>query len=127
VWIVSRLNAFGFVFLTGLFAGFALGVHAIQSSPGAFVGCAALGALLGAVAARRFDRSAPQPSPPSPTPTRAPLHSPSPATDDAEAALVTLGYGAREARTAVASALATLDDDADASAIVRAVLRARNR
>jgi hypothetical protein len=125
MWIVSRLNAFGFVFLTGLFAGFALGVHAIQSSPGAFVGCAALGALLGAVAARRFDRSAPQPSPPSPTPTRAPL--PSPATDDAEAALMRLGYGAREARTAAASALATLDHDADASAIVRAVLRAHNR
>jgi Holliday junction resolvasome RuvABC DNA-binding subunit len=50
----------------------------------------------------------------------------SPSIEDAEAALASLGYSAREARSAVASALATLDDDAaDAAAIVKAALRAR--
>jgi hypothetical protein len=60
VWIVSRLNAFGIVFLAGLFAGFALGTHAVMGANAPATSMAAftaIGAVLGAVAARRFDRA----------------------------------------------------------------------
>jgi hypothetical protein len=45
--------------------------------------------------------------------------------DDAEAALRNLGFDARDARVAVASAVATLSDDADLASIIKTALRAQ--
>jgi hypothetical protein len=130
MWIVTRLNAFGITFLAGLFAGFALGLHAVRADIGPWVlGAVALVALAGSWRdGRRRGAKAGAPSAPLPTPRAAlAAHPTSAATDDAQAALVSLGYGAREARDAVAEAVTSLGDDADASTIVRAALRSRSR
>jgi RuvA, C-terminal domain len=134
MWIASQPRAFISTALFGLVAGFFLGVHAVTGSnaAGASMICAAvLGAIVGFAAGRRMPPAASpfppaaSPPPPAASPAPAPAHSLSPSIEDAEAALASLGYSAREARSAVASALATLDDDADAAAIVKAALRAR--
>jgi hypothetical protein len=146
VWIVSRLNAFGLVFLAGLFAGFALGTHAVMGANAPATSMAAftaIGAVLGVVAARRFDRagrgreacprpdrgcdpSCPRIDPPLPRiEPVAPRAGPASAgIENAQAALVGLGFKARDARKAVVSAIATLDADADVAAIIKAALRA---
>jgi hypothetical protein len=122
LWIASKPNAFVTTLLVGFIAGFFLGAHAVlNSNATAFtmLGCVAIGAALGYAACR-----AGRPSPFSPPAPRNPKSSPpSDTIDDAQAALATLGYGAREARIAVASALASLGDDATVSTIVRAAFR----
>jgi hypothetical protein len=124
LWIASKPNAFITTLLVGFIAGFFLGAHAaLNSNASAFtmLGCVAIGAMLG-YAARRAGRS----SPLLPLTPRNPKSSPSPPSDtidDAQAALTTLGYSAREARIAVASALASLGDDATVSTIARAAFR----
>ena len=144
MWIASRPNAFMATLFVGFVAGFFLGAHAVLNSNAfAFMmlGCAAVGAGFGYAVPRRAvgpsslsliasaPRAASSRNAASPRRDRGSLVGApsSDAIDDAQAAIVSLGYGEREARSAVASALATLDDDADASAIVKAVLRARNR
>jgi hypothetical protein len=123
LWIVSNLKAYAVTFLIGMFAGFALGAHASHADAGMYIVAAfAVVALAGSWRDGRNRRSGKPPSMPRATLAAQPS---SAAMDDAQAALATLGYSAREARTAVAAALATLDDDAEASEIVRAVLRAR--
>ena len=140
MWIASQPRAFISTALFGLVAGFFLGVHAVTGSnaAGASMICAAvLGAIVGFAAGRRtppaaspFPPAASPPPPaaspaPAPAATPAPARSLSPAIEDAEAALASLGYSAREARSAVAGALSSLDDAADAATIVKAALRAR--
>jgi hypothetical protein len=124
VWLVSGPKAYILTFAAGLFAGFALGVHAVRADIGPW----ALGAIVAAVlvAEARRRRTGPTPSTPflpAPTPTPTPSHTPSPEIEDAEAALRNLGFGARDARVAVASALASLGDDADVAMIIKAALR----
>jgi hypothetical protein len=125
LWIASKPNAFLTTLLVGFIAGFFLGAHAVlNSNATAFttLGCVAIGAALGYAACR-----AGRPSPLSPFLPSAPRNPksspPSDTIDDAQAALTTLGYSAREARIAVASALASLGDDATVSTIVRAAFR----
>jgi hypothetical protein len=147
VWIASRPNAFIITLFVGFVVGFFLGAHAVLNSnatASTMLGCVAVGAGFGYAAAARRARLGPSSLSPIASAPRAassrnatfsprrdrrsPVAAPSSdAIDDAEAALVSLGYGVREARNAVAAALANLDDDADASAIVRAALRARGR
>jgi len=140
LWIASKPNAFIVTLFMGLVAGFFLGARAVTASNAAgssMIAFAIFGAIVGAVLARRFDRAdrSRECDPPRST-RRLPAVLPPSAPDRerasqssegevAEAALRSLGYGVREARTAVASAIATLDDDADASAIVKTALRAR--
>jgi hypothetical protein len=120
MWIVSRLNAFGLVFLAGLFLGFGLGIHAIQASPQAFALVGGIGVAVGfAFGGRR---------PATPTPPPATASAPTPAftkptaIDDAISALRNLGMSNREAKTAIAGAVATLGEDADLSTLIRAGL-----
>jgi hypothetical protein len=132
MWIASRPNAFIATLFAGLVAGFFLGAHAVTGSNAAganMICAAALGAIVGFAAGRRMPPAAspfpPAASPPPPAASPAPAHSLSPSIEDAEAALASLGYSAREARSAVAGALSSLDDAADAATIVKAALRAR--
>jgi RuvA, C-terminal domain len=138
MWIASRPNAFIVTLFVGLAAGFFLGAHAVTGSnvPGeSMIGVAVFGAIVGAVLARRFDRAG-RSREACPRPDRgcdpalpridpvAPRAGPASAgIEDAQAALVGLGYKARDARKAVMSALATLDADADAAAIIKAALK----
>jgi hypothetical protein len=125
VWIVAGLKAYILTFAGGLFVGFALGTHAVHADIGPWlVAALALVALVGLWrnSKRRGARAEPVPAP---LPPPLAPHSNSAAMDDAQAALATLGYGQREARNAVAKAVDTLDDDADAAAIVKVALRAR--
>ena len=130
MWIASQPRAFGITLLCGLIAGFFLGVHAVTNSNEAgtsMIGVAVFGAIVGAVLARRFDRGqavSRECDPPRTTRRRAVLPpSQTSETEDAEAALRSLGFSARDARVAVTSALAALGDDADAAAIVKAALK----
>jgi hypothetical protein len=134
VWIVSSLKAYATTFFAGLFAGFGLGVHAVRADIGPWIfGAIAFVALAGLWRDGRWrgaraEASSLPPSPARRTPRAALVaHPSSAAEDDAQAALVSLGYSAHEARNAVAGAVAALDGDADASAIVRTALRGRNR
>ena len=125
MWIASKPGAFITTFFAGLVAGFFLGAHASHADAGLYIVAAlAVVALADSWRDGRNRRGGTPPSMPRATLAAQPS---SAAMDDAQSALATLGYSAREARTAVAAALATLDDDAEASEIVRAVLRARNR
>jgi hypothetical protein len=127
MWIASSPNAFVTTLLVGLIAGFFLGAHAVTGSNAtgaSMIGVAVFGTIVGAGLARRFGRGQAvscECDPPR-TARRRPTLSPGsdPAIEDAEVALRNLGCGARDARAAVTSALATLGDDADAAAIVKA-------
>lgn len=133
MWIVSQPRAFIVTFLCGLIVGFFLGVHAVTGSnpAGASMICVGVfGAIVGAVSARRgcprpdrwFGCSASRECDP---PRRRALLPPSQLSgaEDAEAALHNLGFSVRDARIAVAGAVSSLGDDADAAVIVKAALR----
>jgi hypothetical protein len=131
MWIASRPNAFVTTLLVGLIAGFFLGAHAVTGSNAggdSMIGVGMLGAIIGGVLGRRacpdrwFGCSASLECNP---PRRRALLAPSQLSgaEDAEAALRNLGFSVRDARIAVAGAVSSLGDDADATVIVRAALR----
>jgi hypothetical protein len=130
MFVISRPNAFITTALAALIVGFFLGAHAVlNSNATAFtmLVCIAIGAALGYAVARRAPRIA---SLRNTTPycrnREPPIVGPSnDVIDDAQSALVSLGFTVREARVAVASTLTTLGDDATVSTIVHAALRAR--
>lgn len=129
MWIASKPSAFISTLLVGLIAGFFLGAHAVTGSNEAgasMIGVAAFGAIVGAVLAQRFGHSGSREcDPPRPARRQASLPPPqsSSEAEDAEAALLNLGFSARASRAAVAGAVSSLGGDADAAAIVKAALR----
>jgi Holliday junction resolvasome RuvABC DNA-binding subunit len=91
------------------------------------IGVALFGAVVGAVLARRLQRGQAANrdcDPPSRIDPTSPRVGPATAgIEDAQAALVGLGYKARDARKSIVSAIATLDADADVAAIIKAARR----
>jgi hypothetical protein len=129
LWIASRPNAFGLVFLVGLIAGFFLGAHAVTGTNAAgssMIGIAALGALVGFAAGRSRPPGPPSaptlPAPRSPAP-EAPAGPAAHNINDAREALIALDFSQRDAKAAIARAVSALGADATVSEIVREALR----
>ena len=123
MWIVSRLNAFGLTAFASLMAGFFLGAHAVQADPNALVVVAALCLIIGyAVGQRRAARAKVTCLPNAPQCGAPPAPHDTSGIDDAISALRNLGLSAKEAKAAIAGAVAALGDDADVSSLIRAGL-----
>jgi hypothetical protein len=56
MWVVSGLGAFVLIFCLGLFAGFALGVHAVGGGVSLFIATFVFAAVVGAASFRALIR-----------------------------------------------------------------------